>query len=137
MILYIIYVWCVFCILAASDNLAKHFTDECVKICSEALKFLHGVVENLKQRKVTIQQLDMLTSHLSQVVDLFSPKVVNRIIDDASFNIADLIAKRNSEVEKFKSYCSKVKILLEHCGSIANGMPLIFKIVLTRICIVL
>ena len=80
------------------------------------------MAENLKQGKVTIQDLEMFTSHLPQAVAIFSPKVAEKITDGPSFNIADVIAQRNSEVEKFKSYCSKVRILLKHCESISNGM---------------
>ena len=116
---------CVF--LASSDCLANHFTDECVLLCSDALKFLIDLVESLEHKKVSVQQLKALVSHSSHLVDLFSPKVTKMITDDPSFNIEDLIAKRNNEVEKFELYCSKVRILFKHCESIANGMHIIFE----------
>ena len=64
----------------------------------------------------------MLNSQLSQAVKLFSPKVTEMIAEDSSFNIADLISQKNSEVQKFESYCSTVRILLEHCESVPNGI---------------
>ena len=69
-----------------------------------------------------VQELEMLTSHLTQTVNLFSPKVVDKIISDSSFNIADVINQRNSDVKKFTLYCSKVRIFLKYCGNILNGM---------------
>ena len=108
--------------IASHDNLAQHFTEECIKICTEALKFLSDVAEKLKQGKVKVQELELLNSHMTQAVNLFSPKVAEKVIDDPSFSIRDIITQRDSEVQRFQLYCSAVRILLEHCESIANGM---------------
>ena len=108
-------------ILASHDYLAQHFTDGCIKICTEALNVLSDVAEKLKQGKVKVQELELLTSHMTQAVNLFSPKVVEKATNDPSFNIRKIITQRNSEVQRFQSYCSTVRILLEHCESIAQG----------------
>lgn len=113
-----------FCILVSGDYLAEHFTEECVKICTEAVRFLNDIAEKLKQGKVTIQELEILTSHLTQAVKLFSPKVARKVINDPYFSIANIIAQRNSEVQMFTTYCSTVRILLKHCESISDGMCL-------------
>jgi len=78
-------------------------------------------VENLKQGKITIQELEMLNFNLSKTINLFSPEVAKRVTNDSSFKIADLIAQRNSEVQKFKSYCSNVRTLMEYCESFSKG----------------
>ena len=109
-------------ILVSSSHLAKHFTDECVKICSVALKCLGDLIENLKPGKIKIWELRILTSNSSQARNLFSTEITKVITDDPTYNIVDVIAERNSEVQKFESYCSTVRTLLEHCESISNGM---------------
>ena len=121
--------WCIhpcfhllFCSIASNDYLAQHFTEGCIKICTEALKFLKDIAEKLIQGKIKVQELELLTSHRTQAVKLFSPKVAEKVTDDPAFRIMDVINKRNSEVKKFESYCSTVRILLEHCQSIADGM---------------
>ena len=115
----------IFCVLVSNDCLAKHFTEDCIKICKNALQFLSDVAGKLREGRVMVQELEMLTSHLTQSVNLFSPKVVDKIISDPSFNIADVINQGNSDVKKFTLYCSKVRILLKHCGNILNGMYLV------------
>ena len=137
MIMYI----CVYCItqvatyirtcfytLASHDYLAQHFTEGCLKICTEAFKFLCDIAEKLKQGKVTVQELELLTSHMTQTVNLFSPKIA--VQNDPAFSIKDIITQRNSEVQKFQSYCSTVRILLEHCENIADGMYLCIYIII-------
>lgn len=113
---------CILHTLASHDYLAQHFTDGCIKICTDALKFLSDVAEKLKQGRVKVQELELLTSHMTQAVNLFSPKVVEKVANDPSFNIKDIITQRNSEVQRFQSYCLTVRILLEHCENIAEGM---------------
>ena len=115
--IYVLY----FLILASYDNLAENFTEECIKKCNEALQFLANIVDKLNQRKLTVQELEMLTLHLAQVVKLFS-SVAETITGDLSFSIADAIAEKNSEIKRFESYRSTVKILLKYCESISNGM---------------
>ena len=107
---------------ASSSCLAEHFTEECIKICTEAIKCLTDLAEKLKEGKVTVQELEMLTSHLTQAVNLFSPRVAEKVANDPSFNVTDIIVQRNSEVQRFKMYCSTVKTLLKYCESITDGM---------------
>ena len=59
---------------------------------------------------------------MTQAVNLFSPKVAEKVTNDPSFSIRDIIAQRNSEIQRFLSYCSTVRILLKHCENIADGM---------------
>ena len=63
----------------------------------------------------------MLTSHLIQVVNLFSPTVAKTVANDPSFNITDVIVEKNSDVQKFKLYCTTIRNLLKYCESITNG----------------
>ena len=84
--------------------------------------FLSDIAEKLKQGKVKVQELELLTSHMMQAVNLFSPKVAEKATNDAAFSIKDIITQRNSEVQRFQSYCSTVRILLEYCENIADGM---------------
>ena len=114
-----------FCISVTSDYLAQHFTEECITICIKAVKVVSNLVEDLKNGDVRVQELEMLTSHLTQAVNLFSPKLVETLTKDSSFRIADMITQRNSEMQKFNAYCSKVRILLEHCETISNGINLL------------
>ena len=114
-----------FCISVTSDYLAQHFTEECITICIKAVKVASNLVEDLKNGDVRVQELEMLTSHLTQAVNLFSPKLVETLTKDSSFRIADMITQRNSEMQKFNAYCSKVRILLEHCETISNGINLL------------
>ena len=109
---------------ASSSYLAEYFSEECVRICTEAIKYLTELADKLKEGKVTVQELEMLTSHLTQAVNLFSPKVAETVVNDPSFNITDIIVQRNSEVQRFKLYCSTVKTLLKYCESITDGMYL-------------
>ena len=118
------YVCTRFYTLASLDYLAQHFTEGCLKICTEAFRFLCDIAEKLKQGKVTVQELELLTSHMTQTVNLFSPKVAKKVTNDPAFSINDIITQRNSEVQKFQSYCSTVRILLEHCENIADGVYL-------------
>ena len=94
-------------------------------MCIKAVKITSNLVEDLKEGDVTIQELEILTSHLTQAINLFSPKLVETLIKDSSFRIADMIAQRNLEVQRFNAYCSKVRILLEYCETISNGMCLL------------
>ena len=94
-------------------------------ICAKAIVIFKNLVEDLKEGDVTVQELEILTSHLTQAVNLFTPKLVERLTKDPSFRIADMIAHRNSDVQRFNGYCSKVRILLEHCETISNGMDLL------------
>ena len=64
----------------------------------------------------------MLTSHLTQAVNLFSPKVVKAVANDMSFNVTDIVVQRNSEVQRFESYCSTVRNLLNYCENVTDGM---------------
>ena len=111
-----------FYILVSGDYLAEHYTDDCIKMCSDALTCLCDVAENLKEGRTTVKELITLTSNLAQVENLFCPEVVKRISNDSAFNVKDIIAQRNSDVTKFESYCSKVKILFQYCERISNGM---------------
>ena len=106
---------------ASGSYLVKHFTKECIRICKEAMNCLNGFIEKLKEGKVIVQELKMLTSHVTQAVKLFSPKVAKTVANNPSFNITDIIAQRNSEVQRFESYCSTVRHLLKYCESITNG----------------
>jgi len=107
-----------FFVLVTSDY---HFTDECAKICSEVLEFLKYVANNLQQGTIKIHELKIFTSHQLEAMNLFSPKVAGMITGDPSFNIAELIVQRNSEVQKFKSYFSAVRTLMEYCESFSKG----------------
>ena len=89
------------------------------------MKIISNLVEDLKEGDVTVQELEILTSHLTQATNLFSPKLVETLTKDSSFRIADVITQRNSEMQKFNAYCLKVRILLEHCETISNGMNLL------------
>ena len=111
-----------FCILASYDHLAQHFTEECIEICTKALSFLRDVTDKLKQGKVKVQELELLTSHMTQAVNLFSPKVAEKVTNDPSFSIEEIITQRKAEVQRFQSYCSTVRILLKHCENIGDGM---------------
>ena len=110
-----------FCILASNDHLTQHFTDECVKICAKALQCLNDLAENLMLGRVTVKELEILNSHMTQLTKLFSPKIAEITTGDPHFSIKIVIAQRNSEVQRFKSYCSTVRILVEHCKYISNG----------------
>ena len=90
-------------------------------MCTEAIKFLSDLVDKLKEGKVTVQELKMLTAHLTQAVNLFSPKVAEAVANDPSFDVTDIIIQRNSEVEKFEIYCTAVRNLLKHCDGITGG----------------
>ena len=90
-------------------------------ICAKGIVVFKNLVEDLKEGDVTVQELEILTSHLTQAVNLFTPKLVERLTKDSSFRIADIVAHRNSDVQRFNGYCSKVRILLEHCETISNG----------------
>ena len=85
------------------------------------MRCLSDLVEKLKEGKVTVQELKMLTTHLIQAVNLFSPKVAEAVANDPSFNVTDIIVQRNSEVEKFELYCTTVRNLLKHCEGIIGG----------------
>ena len=85
------------------------------------MKCLSNLVQNLQHGDITVQELELLTSHMTQATNLFSPKVVKTLTKDPSFRIADIIVQRNLEVQKFKAYCLKIRILLEHCETISNG----------------
>ena len=67
----------------------------------------------------------MLTSHLTQAVNLFSPKVAETVSNDPSFNITDIIVQRNSDVQKFELYCTTVRNLLKYCESITDSKYLV------------
>ena len=101
--------------------LTERFSEECARLCNEAIKCLTDIAEKLKEGRITVQELKMLTSHLTQAVNLFSPRVAKAVANDASFNIADIIVQRNSEVQKFDLYCATVRNLLKYCESITNG----------------
>lgn len=94
------------------------------------MKVLSDLVQKLKHGDVRVQELEILTSHITQAVSLYSPKLVKTLTKDPSFKIADMIAQRNLEVQKFETYCSKVRILLEYCETISNGMHLLVMCVL-------
>ena len=111
-----------FCILVSKDYLSQHFTQNCIKVCDDALKVLTVTAEKLKQGKVKVKELDLLTSNSKQVKSLLSSQVAERVTNDPSFNILDIIAEKNSEVQRFESYYSTVRTLLEHCEKIADGM---------------
>lgn len=117
-----VFICYMFCILASGDYLAQHYTDDCIKMCSDALTCLNDVAENLKEEMTTVKELITLTSNLTQVENLFCPEVVKRVSNDSAFNVTDIIAQRTLDVMKFKSYCSKVKILFQYCERISNGM---------------
>ena len=85
------------------------------------MKYLIDLAEKLKERKVTVQELKMLTENLTQAVNLYSPKVVEAVANDPSFNITDIIVQRNSEVRKFELYCATIKNLLKYCKNITDG----------------
>ena len=106
---------------ASGSFLTEHFSEECARLCNEAIKCLTDIAEKLKEGKVTVQELKMLTSHLTQAVNLFSPKVVKAAANDMYFNVTDIIVQRNSEVQKFELYCATVRNLLKYCESITNG----------------
>ena len=63
----------------------------------------------------------MLTSHLTQAVNLFSPEMAEKVSIDTSFNITDIIVQRNSDVQKFELYCTTIRNLLKYYKSITNG----------------
>ena len=90
-------------------------------MCTEAIKCLADLTEKLKEGKVKVQELKMLTTHLTQAGNLFSPKVAETVANDPSFNIKDIVAQRNSEVRKFELYCRTVRNLLKYCESITDG----------------
>ena len=110
-----------FCIPAANDHLAQYFTDDCIKICTKALQCLSDLAEKLRVKSITVQELEVLNSHVIQVAKLFPPKVAEKATGDPAFCIKSTIAERNSEVERFESYCSAVRILLDHCEHISKG----------------
>ena len=109
-------------LVSQDDYLSQHFTESCVKICNDALEVLTVTAEKLKQGKVKVKELDLLSSNSKQVKNLLSPQVAEKVTKDPSFSILDIIAEKNSEVQRFESYCSRVKTLLEYCESIADGM---------------
>ena len=98
-------------------------------MCKEAVECLSDLADKLKEGKVTVQELEVLTTHLTQAVNLFSPKIAEAVANDSSFNVIDIIVQRNSELKKFESYCTTVRNLLKHCDSIANGKCLYIFIV--------
>lgn len=96
------------------DELAKEFTDECTKKCTEAFIIIKDVVERLEQGKITVRELDTLTIYKKKAVKLLP--VVSPNLD------ADkLIDQRNSEILKFEEYRFAVELLLQYCDKIAEG----------------
>ena len=119
--IYIILVSSILCSIASGGYLAKHFTEECIRLCSKAIKCLSDLADRLKEGKVTVQELKMLTTHLTQAVNLYSPKVVGTVANNPSFNITDIVVQRNSEVQKFELHCATIRNLLKYCDSITDG----------------
>ena len=90
-------------------------------MCREAKKCLCDLADKLKEGKVTVQELKMLTTHLTQAVKLYSPNIVETVANDPTFNITNILVQRNSEVTKFESYCAAIRNLLKYCKNITDG----------------
>ena len=102
-----------------NDKLAKSYSEECTKKCSEAHKYIKNLIEKLNIGSITVEELHNLTSHISQVVKLFA--VVTAEIS-ASLDFSQVISQRNDEFKKFELHYRAIKILLEYCNDISEGI---------------
>ena len=101
-----------------SGEPSQQYTEKCIKKCREAIRLLRDIGERLLNGHITVKELELINLHLSQTVKLFSPEVVAKIITVSSFNVAEVVAKRMFELQKFNSYHCAVKTVLEHCRNI-------------------
>ena len=102
----------------SNDELAKCYSEECAKKCSEAREYIIDLMEKSKSGSITVKELHYLTSHTLQVVKLFS---VVTIETSVTLDFEQVIAQRKRELEKFNLHYNAVKILLEHCKDISEG----------------
>ena len=98
-----------------NDEISQQFSDKCVKKCKEARRLLSDISKRLLNADITVKELQMLDLHLSQAVKLFSTEVIETETNDQSFNLTKIVKKRKHELQKFKSYHSAVKTVLEYC----------------------
>ena len=103
----------------SNNKLGKSFSEECTKKCTEARGYILNLIERLKTGSITVEELHNLTSHTTQVLKLCSVVITEASV---SLDLAQLIAQRNSELDKFKLHHSAVKFLLEYCQDISEGM---------------
>ena len=103
----------------SNDKLAKNYSEECAKKCTEAHEYIIDLMEKSKIGSITVEELHNLTSHTSQVVKLFSVVTTETSVP---VDFAQVIDQRKSELEKFKLHYNAVKILLEYCKDISEGM---------------
>ena len=108
----------------SNDKLAKNYSEECAKKCADARKYITDLMEDSRTGSITVKELHYLTSHISQVLKLFC--VVNTETS-ASVDFAQVIAQRNSELEKFRVHYNSVKVLVEYCKDIAEGTLLVLR----------
>ena len=102
----------------SNDKLARSFSEECTKKCTEAYEYIMDLIEKSKTGSITVEELHNLTSHTSQVTQLYSVVATET---SASLDFAQVIAQRNNELDKFKLHHNAVKVLLEYCKDISEG----------------
>ena len=107
----------------SKDNLAKTFSEKCTEKCSQACKCIMDLMEKSRTGSLTIVELRNLTTHILQVVKLFSV-VPNKT--STSLDFSQVIAQRNRELEKFHLHHHAIKVLLEQCEDILEGIYVVF-----------
>ena len=103
--------------IVSNDTLAKSYSEECTKKCTEACEYVLSLIDKLKTGSITVEELHMVNSHTLQVVKLFS--IVTK--DTASPDFSQIIAQRMSELEKFNLHYHAITVLLKCCKDISEG----------------
>lgn len=105
-------------VVSNDDKLAKNFSEECIKKCTEIHEYIMDLIGRLTTGSIRVDEFHMLTSHTAEVVKLFSVATTKSPV---SLDFSQLIAQRKGEMEKFYLHKTAIEVLLEYCRDISEG----------------